>query len=167
MQCLVRRSFLEMFVCLLFGWMISGALANAANETSCEPRTSQKNTTQILRDLRREMQMEGIGIYVIFSDDEHGSEYTQESDRRRDWLTGFRGSAGIAVVTLRTAALWTDGRYFTQAEEELDCANWLLMRDGKTGVPGHLNWIVSEANQTTLVTRLNVFVTHRSFSFAR
>jgi Xaa-Pro aminopeptidase len=97
------------------------------------------------------MQNVGIGIYVIFSDDEHGSEYTQPYDKRRDWITGFLGSAGIAIVSLQTAALWTDSRYFTEAEEELDCANWLLMRDGQPGVPSLLNWLVTEANQTSLV----------------
>jgi Xaa-Pro aminopeptidase len=101
------------------------------------------------------MQNEGIDIYVIFSDDEHGSEYTQPYDRRRDWITGFRGSAGTAVVSSRTAALWTDSRYFTQAEEQLDCANWLLMKEGNPGVPTLINWLVSEANQTALV-RLHI-----------
>ncbi len=97
------------------------------------------------------MRDEGIGIYVIFADDEHGSEYTQPYDKRRDWISGFRGSAGTAVVSLQTAAIWTDSRYYTQAEEELDCDNWLLMRDGMPGVPSLINWLVSEANQTVLV----------------
>ena len=105
----------------------------------------------ILNELRQEMQNEGIGIYVIFPDDEHASEYTQPYDKRRDWITGFRGSAGIAVVSLDTAAFWTDSRYYTQAEEQLDCTNWLLMRDGSVGVPSLINWLVSEANRTLLV----------------
>ena len=50
-------------------------------------------------------------------------------DRKRQWITGFTGSAGTAVVTLDTAAVWTDGRYFLQAERQLDC-NWILMRQG-------------------------------------
>ncbi|CAF4479709.1 unnamed protein product [Rotaria socialis] len=99
-------------------------------------------------DLRREMKNAGIGIYVVFSDDEHGSEYTQPYDKRRDWITGFRGSAGIAVISLRTAALWTDSRYFIQAEEELDCANWLLMRNGNDNVPKVITWLVTEASET-------------------
>jgi Xaa-Pro aminopeptidase len=101
------------------------------------------------------MQTAGIDLYVIFPDDEHGSEYTQPYDKRRDWITGFRGSAGIAVVSSRTAALWTDSRYYTQGEEQLDCANWLLMRDGSPGVPSLINWLVSEANQTILVRFYN------------
>lgn len=114
---------------------------------ACTPLSTQKNTSVILANLRQQMRNAGIGLYVVFADDEHGSEYTQPYDKRRDWITGFRGS-GTAVVTLEKAALWTDGRYFTQAEEQLDCANWLLMRDGNTGVPTLINWLVSEANRT-------------------
>ncbi|CAF1457674.1 unnamed protein product [Adineta steineri] len=121
---------------------------DAADENTCTAMSTQKNTTMILANLRQEMQREGISIYVIFAGDEHGSEYTQPYDKRRDWLSGFGGSSGTAVVSWRTAALWTDSRYYTQAEEQLDCANWLLMRDGSPGVPSLVNWLVSEANQT-------------------
>ena len=51
-------------------------------------------------------------------------------DKKRHWITGFTGSAGTAVVTMDEAAVWTDGRYFIQAERELDC-NWLLMKQGE------------------------------------
>lgn len=122
------------------------------NQTNCRPKVTQKNTSMILKDLRREMQNVGIGIYIILSGDEHGSEYTQDYDKRRDWLTGFHGSSGIAIVTLQTAALWTDSRYFTQAEEELDCTNWLLMRDRTAGVPTITQWLLTMGNQTTLVS---------------
>ncbi|CAF1494788.1 unnamed protein product [Adineta steineri] len=129
--------------------IISGSsFIDAADENTCTAMSTQKNTTMILANLRQEMQREGISIYVIFAGDEHGSEYTQPYDKRRDWLSGFGGSSGTAVVSWRTAALWTDSRYYTQAEEQLDCANWLLMRDGSPGVPSLVNWLVSEANQT-------------------
>lgn len=141
-----------MFFFILILVIIGTSLVNGSNSTSCTPTPMQKNTSAILVNLRREMQNVGIGIYVIFSDDEHGSEYTQPYDERREWVTGFLGSAGIAIVSSQTAALWTDSRYFTEAEEELDCANWLLMRDGQPGVPSLLNWLVTEANQTSLVT---------------
>ena len=147
-----------MFLLVLCLLVVSVSFVNGANETSCVPVSTHKDTSSILRNLRREMLSEGIGVYVVFSDDEHGSEYTQPFDKRRDWLTGFRGSAGVAVVSLRTAALWTDGRYFTQAEEEVDCANWLLMRDGNPGVPSILSWLVSETNQTNTVRSI---VCHR------
>ena len=142
-----------MFVFLLVGLVLGSSVAN---ETSCKSMPTQKNTSKILADLRQEMQKENIGVYVIFSDDEHGSEYTQAHDKRRDWITGFRGSAGVAMVSLKAAALWTDGRYFTQAEEELDCANWLLMRDGSPGVPTLTEWLISESNKTTLVSGVDL-----------
>jgi len=140
-----------MFFVILGLIALGSSFVNGADENTCAPLPTQKNTSIILSQLRQEMQNEGIGIYVIFPDDEHASEYTQPYDRRRDWITGFRGSAGIAVVSLRTAAFWTDSRYFTQAEEQLDCENWLLMKDGNPGVPSLITWLVSEANQTELV----------------
>ena len=142
---------LEMSFSIFTLLIASSLFVNTNAQSTCEPRSGQKNTSQILVSLRQQMQNEGIGVYVIFADDEHGSEYTQPYDKRRDWIAGFRGSAGTAVVTLDRAALWTDSRYFTQAEEQLDCASWLLMKDGNPGVPTLINWLVSEASQTTLV----------------
>ncbi|CAF1660037.1 unnamed protein product, partial [Adineta ricciae] len=136
---------------LIFTLLIASSLFVCTNaQNTCEPRSGQKDTSLLLASLRQQMQNEGIGVYVIFADDEHGSEYTQPYDKRRDWITGFRGSAGTAVVTLNKAALWTDSRYFTQAEEQLDCANWLLMKDKNPGVPTLIDWLVSEASQATL-----------------
>ncbi len=149
--CCLLDSLSDMFFLILLIITLGLSFANGTNNTTCTPIPTQKNTSIILTNLRREMENAGIGIYVVFSDDEHGSESTQPYDQRRDWITGFHGSAGIAVISSQTAALWTDSRYFTQAEEELDCANWLLMRDGQPGVPRLIDWLVTEANQTTLV----------------
>lgn len=146
-----------MWTLLLFGLLVQISFVRSANETTCEPLPTQKDTTRILANLRAEMRKDGIGVYVVFSDDEHGSEYTQPYDKRRDWITGFQGSTGTAVITLDAAALWVDSRYFTQAEEELDCKNWFLMRDGSPGVPSIVNWIVSEANKTDRVSRCSFF----------
>jgi Xaa-Pro aminopeptidase len=141
-----------MFLIILVVIVLGTSFIDGLNNTVCTSMLNQKNTSTILANLRQEMQNAGIGVYVIFSDDEHGSAYTQLYDKRRDWITGFRGSSGLAIVSLRTAALWTDSRYFTQAEEELDCANWLLMRDGNPDVPSIIGWLVFEANQTALVS---------------
>jgi Xaa-Pro aminopeptidase len=141
----------DMFFSILILIALGCSFVNGADENNCTWNSTQKNTSAILANLREEMRNENISIYVIFPDDEHGSEYTQPYDKRRDWLTGFRGSAGIAVVSWRSAALWTDGRYFTQAEEQLDCENWLLMRTGNPGVPSLIDWLVTESNDTTLV----------------
>jgi hypothetical protein len=112
-------------LCLLLIAVAGSTFVDGATNNTCKsiPET-QKNTSQILADLRREMQNAQIGVYVIFTDDEHGSIATQLYDKRRDWISGFRGSAGTAVVSLTSGArLWTDERYFTQAEKELDCEN--------------------------------------------
>nr|CAD7409015.1 unnamed protein product [Timema cristinae] len=68
------------------------------------------------------------------------SEYVAERDRRREFVSGFSGSHGDAVVTRREAAMWTDGRYYLQADEQLDC-HWLLMRRGQPGVPSIAQWL--------------------------
>ena len=75
------------------------------------------NIPERLAALRREMQLENIDIYIIPSDDFHQSEYVGEYFKSRQFITGFTGSAGTAVVTKDQAGLWTDGRYFIQAEK--------------------------------------------------
>lgn len=100
------------------------------------------NSTQRLRDLRDEMRNVGIDAYVIPSEDAHQSEYTSPYDQRRKFICGLSGSAGYAIVTMANAALWTDGRYFLQAEAEMDC-NWILMKRGEKGVPSSTEWLKS------------------------
>ncbi|NWV75748.1 XPP2 aminopeptidase, partial [Dasyornis broadbenti] len=85
------------------------------------------NTTVHLAVLRGTMRTYGAHAYIVPSTDAHMSEYISERDARLRWLTGFTGSAGTAVVTQDKAVLWTDSRYWTQAERELDC-NWELQR---------------------------------------
>lgn len=77
---------------------------------------------------------------IIPSSDAHQSEYLAECDKKREYISGFTGSAGTAVVTLNKAALWTDGRYFLQAEKELD-DNWMLMKAGEKGTPEISEWL--------------------------
>ena len=141
-------------LCLVLIAIAGSALVDGATNNTCKSVPGkQKNTSRILADLRREMQKAQIGVYVIFSDDEHGSIATQSYDKRREWITGFRGSAGTAVVSLTSEArLWTDDRYFTQAEEELDCENWRLMRVGLPDVPSLSSWLVMESNRTASVS---------------
>jgi Xaa-Pro aminopeptidase len=80
------------------------------------------------------MREKNIQAYIIPSEDEHQSEYVANYDKRREWISGFTGSAGVAVVTLEKAALWTDGRYFIRADQELDKAFWVLMKEGITSM---------------------------------
>lgn len=91
--------------------------------------------------LRRWLRGEGLNAYVVPTLDPHNSEYLPFRWQTREWLTGFTGSAGLAVVTLEKAALWTDSRYFLQAEEQLAGTGIELMREGMTGTPEPARWI--------------------------
>ncbi|XP_022719386.1 probable Xaa-Pro aminopeptidase P isoform X2 [Durio zibethinus] len=92
--------------------------------------------------LRQLFSKPGIGIdaYIIPSQDAHQSEFIAECYMRRAYISGFTGSAGTAVVTKDKAALWTDGRYFLQAEKQLS-SSWILMRAGNLGVPATSEWL--------------------------
>ncbi|KAI8889077.1 hypothetical protein K501DRAFT_329437 [Backusella circina FSU 941] len=79
---------------------------------------------------------------LIPSEDAHQSEYGADADQRRHWISGFTGSAGFAIVSKHEAALFTDGRYFLQASEQLD-ANWTLMKQGLPGVPTWQEYVVN------------------------
>ena len=68
------------------------------------------------------------------------SEYVAECDKRREFISSFSGSAGMAVVTLQQALLWTDGRYHLQASQQLD-ENWTPMKDGVPDVPKLEEWL--------------------------
>ena len=95
-----------------------------------------------LTKLRNEMRRYNLDALLIPSEDAHQSEYTSECDKRRAFICGFKGSAGYAIVTLTQAALWTDGRYFAQAEKELE-KGWTLMRQGDRNVPTKSEWLNS------------------------
>lgn len=72
-----------------------------------------------LQALRQVMRREGISAFITPSTDPHSGEYVPNRWKSREWISGFNGSAGIAVVTLDKAALWTDSRYFIAANEQL------------------------------------------------
>ncbi|KAK1962520.1 metallopeptidase family M24 [Colletotrichum sublineola] len=85
-----------------------------------------------------------VDVYVIPSEDSHASEYIAGCDARREFISGFSGSAGCAVVTLDKAALATDGRYFNQASKQLD-QNWLLLKQGLQDVPTWQEWSAEQS----------------------
>jgi len=85
----------------------------------------------------------GIDAYIVPSEDAHMSEYAPDCDNRRAFISGFTGSAGTAVVATSKAALWTDGRYFLQAEQQLG-SGWTLMKGGVPGTPEISDWLVGE-----------------------
>ena len=90
---------------------------------------------QTIVDLRRVMQREGIDAWISPSSDAHQSEYPTEYDKCRRFLSSFTGSAGTLLVMMEEAYLWTDGRYFLQAESELKDSGITLMKMGEPGVP--------------------------------
>ena len=94
-----------------------------------------------LSALRREMRRENIDIYYVPTGDFHGSEYVSEHFKCREYLSGFTGSAGSMVITSGEAGLWTDGRYFIQAEEQLRDTGITLYRTGQEGVPAIYQFI--------------------------
>lgn len=94
-----------------------------------------------LTALRVAMKKRGIDAYIIPSSDPHQSEYVAEHWKSRTWITGFTGSAGIAVVTQQHAGLWTDSRYFIQAEEELKGSKFILHKQGVPHAPEHIEWL--------------------------
>lgn len=88
-----------------------------------------------LSALRAEMDKRGIDIYLVPTADFHESEYVGEHFKARKFITGFTGSAGTAVITRTEAGLWTDGRYFVQAEKQLKGSTVTLFRMAEEGVP--------------------------------
>lgn len=92
-------------------------------------------TQEKLDALRAQMRLYHIHAYIVPTDDYHASEYVGEYFKVREYLSGFTGSAGTLVVLEHEAALWTDGRYFLQAEEQLAGSGITLMKSGEPGVP--------------------------------
>ena len=90
---------------------------------------------QTIVDLRKVMQREGIDAWISPSSDAHQSEYPTEYDKCRRFLSGFTGSAGTLLVMKEEAYLWTDGRYFLQAGNELEGSGITLMKMGEPEVP--------------------------------
>ena len=91
--------------------------------------------------LRKWMKEYELSAFIVPTMDPHNSEYLPDHWKAREWLTGFTGSAGLAIVTEREAFLWTDSRYFLQAEEQLADTPFTLMREGVEGVPGVQEWL--------------------------
>ncbi|XP_068571182.1 xaa-Pro aminopeptidase 2 isoform X2 [Cebidichthys violaceus] len=125
---------------------IIGAVAYERTERNCSlsptylPSTAV-NTTLRLQELRELMLPLNISAYIIPGTDAHLSEYIAPRDARMAFMTGFTGSAGTAVVTQTKAALWTDSRYWVQAERQMDC-NWELEKD--VSISSVAEWLMFE-----------------------
>lgn len=106
--------------------------------------TDKQTIAARLAALREEMRREHLSAFIIPSSDPHNSEYVPSRWEGRKWISGFDGSAGTAVVTLHSAALWTDSRYFLAAEEQLAGTEFQLMRERVEGTPSIAEWIATE-----------------------
>ena len=105
------------------------------------------NKTEIserIARLREELRREHLSAFIFPTSDPHNSEYTAEHWKGREWISGFNGSAGTAVVTLDKAALWTDSRYFIAAEEQLQGTEFQLMKLKVEGTPSIAEWLGRE-----------------------
>ena len=94
--------------------------------------------------LRERMQKESVNAYLIMTDDFHGSEYVGDYFKSREYISGFTGSAGTLLVRKDCAGLWTDGRYFLQAETQLAGSGITLFRSGQPGVPDLEDYLVEQ-----------------------
>lgn len=121
----------------------------SSNDSQLKSRLS---VHERLSKLRQIMKIHNIGVYIIPSEDEHQSEYTADADKRREFISGFTGSAGICIVSLDdgdnltgSAALSTDGRYFLQASKQLNFNDWELLKQGDVSYPKWTQYAINKA----------------------
>ena len=113
----------------------------------------KEEIAQRLSNLREIMQREHLDAFIFPSTDPHNSEYVPDRWKGREWISGFNGSAGTAVVTMHAAALWTDSRYFIAAEQQLAGTEFVLMRERVAGTPTIAEWlgkVLSDINGATV-----------------
>ena len=96
-----------------------------------------------IKALRAQMTKEGITAYIIPTSDPHQSEYVAEHYKGRSWISGFTGSAGLVIVTKDDAILWTDGRYFVQADKQLSGSEFKLFKMNIPGFPTYSHLLKS------------------------
>jgi len=102
------------------------------------------NINEKIQLLRKHMEKSGLDAYIIPSSDPHLSEYVAEHWKAREWISGFTGSAGTFVATKEESGLWTDGRYFIQAERQLAGTEIKLFKMGNHEVPSYTEWIAGK-----------------------
>ena len=108
-------------------------------------------TNEKVSILRNEMKLKGLDAYIIPSTDPHISEYVPEHWSSRSFVSGFNGSAGTVVITQSVAGVWTDGRYFLQAEQQLADSEFKLFRLGNDGVDDYPEWLCKNLKDGNVV----------------
>ena len=109
--------------------------------------TTMNTINQRVEALREVMRREHLSAFIFPSTDPHNSEYVPDRWKGREWISGFNGSAGTAVVTLHSAALWTDSRYFLAAEQQLAGTGFQLMKLKIAGTPTIAEWLGQELKE--------------------
>ena len=109
----------------------------------------KKEIKERLALLRQELRRERLSAFIFPTSDPHQSEYTANHWKGREWICGFDGSAGTAVVTLTSAALWTDSRYFIAGAEQLEGTEFQLMKLKVEGTPTVAEWLGKELIDAT------------------
>ena len=97
------------------------------------------------------MQGNGIQAFILPTTDPHNSEYVASHWEARKWLTGFTGSAGTAVITMKKAGLWTDSRYFLQAAEQLEGTDITLFKERMPETPSIAEWLFKELKEGDII----------------
>ncbi|CAH2083404.1 unnamed protein product [Euphydryas editha] len=110
---------------------------------------NRQNSLQRLTAVREVMRERNLDAFIVPTADAHNSQYIAPCDARREWLSGLSGSSGTALVTENHALVWTDGRYFTQFEVEVDTTVWGLMRQGTDLTIDR--WLLANLNQSSVV----------------
>ena len=118
----------------------------------------------ILNEIRNIMRDKNIDFYIIPSKDPHGSEYLPDYYKEREFVTGFTGSQGTAVITNQDAYLWTDGRYFIQAAKEIKDFGFELKKQGQAGVLNYDAWIAENIKEGMTLGLNAEYFSHQEFA---
>ena len=110
-------------------------------------KTMNTTINERVAQLRAWMESHHLAAVLFSSADDHASEYVAPHFQCRQWISGFDGSAGTAVVTLTDAALWTDSRYFLAATQQLEGTPFSLMREGEPDTPTPAQWLISQLHE--------------------
>ena len=126
--CFLLKMNEKSYLCWLVNRLIMATISEIRNRLSA---------------LREQMQLRKLSAFIVPSTDPHSGEYVPEHWESRKWISGFTGSAGTAVITLEDAGLWTDSRYFIQAEEQLEGTGIRLFKDRLPETPSITEWLGS------------------------
>ncbi|KAI3383951.1 hypothetical protein SNEBB_006860 [Seison nebaliae] len=144
----MKKFHLKIFIIIFFLIdcdLVLGVEERTKCENDVEDQGNRIDTSKRLKDLRGLMEENELDAYIVPMMDEHASEYVGESDKIIQFISGFSGSNALAIITKNESRLWTDGRYYLQADDEMDC-NWSLMKYEKD-VLNETEWLVSIFDQ--------------------